>query len=515
MSSSSSGPSGTPFADTTDRSILTEVIFPESNYPSGGNTNRPEIIDLFTSSHDLNHDSTFAIDKNGQLWAWGNNANSRLGLGSADTTVRYAPCRVPAFIGSDITANAVQGQNVGALSSGSRKKVRTVLFDDCANAFYAITEPGDENLVAGSNLYFWGANLNGLFSNGSTSGTQDTPSNLNRTLLNLAAGAFIIDGTIRANGTSAGTGANLVNQTYALLLTSTGEIWGVGFNTNGEIGDGTSVSKSQFVNVAAPVGTWATPSFTFNWGSTASLQSDFRKFQTTMVSRQGATFARLSNGSWRCWGDNASSILGQGTSTDVLNPSTFSLAHWDSLRTGQNLPSTSGGYYGAAASVPSSNYTTAFGTTISKVCIGGLGTTATVILLMSNGDIYTCGYAARGACGNVSWPNASVTARWGAAASEWQYSRIFRKVPLNVKCSGNNVLDVFMAGHTICVAQLLLTNGELYACGYSGTQTVDTYSNTTSSDGFVGARMTTSALGGTAYVACGTVNTFTRVAIGQ
>jgi alpha-tubulin suppressor-like RCC1 family protein len=131
---------------------------------------------------------TLAIKTNGTLWAWGNNASSRLGDGT--TTGRV----VPTQIGTDTDWAQV---SAGLQHSGAIKTNGT--------------------------LWMWGSNLNG------------------RTGFNLTTGSTTVPTQV---GTDTNWAQVSLANTHSMAIKTTGTLWAWGANTNGRLGDGTTTQRN-------------------------------------------------------------------------------------------------------------------------------------------------------------------------------------------------------------------------------------------------------------------------------
>ena len=135
---------------------------------------------------------TLAVTTGGALYAWGNNANGRLGINN--TTTQNAPALVSALSG------------VATVSAGGSHSM-------------AVT--------TGGAAYAWGANPNGQFGNGATSaGNQLVP---------LATGLTGLTGTyaLSAGGS------------HTLLAKPDETGWSWGLNTSGQLGLGTTTQQTS------------------------------------------------------------------------------------------------------------------------------------------------------------------------------------------------------------------------------------------------------------------------------
>jgi alpha-tubulin suppressor-like RCC1 family protein len=185
---------------------------------------------------------------------------------------------------------------------------------------------------------------------------------------------------------SAGPGA-----THSLVIDSGGAVWGWGENSNGQIGDTTTIGRSAPVSVALPPGTAAVQVATGGVHSLAVLQT----------------------GAVATWGGNASRQLGNGTTTANATPTVVSglssmvgvaggLVHSVALSSSGTVYTWGDNAQGALCDGSSTNSATPIiptGTTATKVVAGGHHT-----VLFNGGVLYTCGNNSYGQLGRTTWP---------------------------------------------------------------------------------------------------------------
>lgn len=184
-------------------------------------------------------ESTVALRADGTVWTWGGNTYGTLGVGPVESSV--VPLQVTALSG--ITAVAAFGYDVYALR-------------------------GDGTVWA------WGYGGEGALGNGIS-----TPMGLVPVQVSGLTG-------VRAIAAGMRTG-------YALK--DDGTVWSWGHNANGEVGDGTLVSRSTPVRVGTLTG-------------------------ITAIGAGGSAYAVGTNGAVYAWGPNSSGQLGDNTLTDSPAP---------------------------------------------------------------------------------------------------------------------------------------------------------------------------------------------------
>jgi hypothetical protein len=187
---------------------------------------------------------TCAVLEGGTVRCWGDNSRGQLGTG--DTQPSLEPLEVPGL-----------GSNVTAVAAGQSHT--------CA-------------LHAGGQVTCWGANDRLQLGGGSA--THSTR-------------ALLVEG-LPANLTALTAGA-----THTCASTAAGEAWCWGSNTSGELGDG----RSGVGLSSGPVRVEGLP------GPARALTSG-----------GGHTCARVGDGEVACWGSNATGALGDDTALDSARP---------------------------------------------------------------------------------------------------------------------------------------------------------------------------------------------------
>jgi alpha-tubulin suppressor-like RCC1 family protein len=193
---------------------------------------------------------SLALTSTGSVLAWGNNAYGELGNGNTASSSTPVAVSLPS------------GTIATAISAGS----------DCS---LALTSTGS--------VLAWGYNAYGQLGNGTTA-SSSTP-----VAVSLPAGTT-------ATAISAGFH-------FSLALTSTGSVLAWGYNTDGELGNGTTANSSTPVPVSLHAGT-----------------------TITAISANGLhSLALTSTGSVLAWGYNAYGQLGNGTTASSSTPVAVSL----------------------------------------------------------------------------------------------------------------------------------------------------------------------------------------------
>jgi alpha-tubulin suppressor-like RCC1 family protein len=247
------------------------------------------------------HSLAIARDGGGvnQLYAWGSNANGRLGLGS-DVTNRIAPVNVnlPNVVSASagyahslaLTEDPVThqrklfawGSNASSrLGDGTTSQRVTPLqiTSDINNAalpsLLSVAAGESHSLaVSGSGtVYSWGSDTSGRLGNGVGSGTVMRPA-----LIPALSGVASV-----AAGFS-----------HSMALKTNGEVWSWGNNGSGRLGDGTATARLSPVQVLTAAGVPLSGAIAVAAGGSHSLALD-------------------SSGYVWAWGDNAWGQLGDAT----------------------------------------------------------------------------------------------------------------------------------------------------------------------------------------------------------
>lgn len=247
----------------------------------------------FTSSDwefiSTNGGSCFGIDKDGYLWAWGDNDNRQLGAGSVLANI-FLPTKVGnnkwKFISSggnttlgikdDGTLWSWGANNVGQLGNGTYGSTPVATPTQISSDSWIFVSAGSHCLGIKSNgtLWGWGGNYYGQLGNGDNSIRVTTPIQI---------------GSDTWNKVSVGSGPD--GASYSMGIKSDGSLWGWGGNTLSQLGDGTTTST----NIPIKIGNDTWVEIYAGWGTTLGIKS---------------------NGTLWGWGRNDYGQLGNGNNTN-------------------------------------------------------------------------------------------------------------------------------------------------------------------------------------------------------
>lgn len=248
---------------------------------------------------------TLAVDEDGNLWAWGDNTYGQLGNGT--TTASLTPIQITGFGGN-------------AIAQVATGRYRSVVLDSAGT------------------VWTWGRNQFGELGNGTTT-SSSTPIAMPST-----PGWYATD--IQAG------------QSHTVALANNGTVWAWGSNGQGQLGDGTTVSRTLPVQVTGLAG---------------------RTIVDLSTGASNHTLAVDSTGTVWAWGFNGQGQLGDGTTTNRSTP--------------VSVPALSGLTINALATSPSYS-----------------------MALTDAGRVWTWGYNASGQLGDGSLTNRSTPAEVAALA---------------------------------------------------------------------------------------------------
>jgi alpha-tubulin suppressor-like RCC1 family protein len=289
-------------------------------------------------------DHTCALMSSGGVMCWGANSFGQLGDGT--TTDRSTPVAVSG-LASGVTAIAAGGFHTCALmSSGgvwcwgynffgqlgdgtTTARSTPVAVSGLVSGVTAIAAGDDHTcaLMSSGGVMCWGANWSGQLGDGTTT-ARSTP--------------------VAVSGLASGVTAIAAGDFHTCALMSSGGVWCWGYNFFGQLGDGTTTARSTPVAVsglasgvtAIAAGGFHTCARTSSggvrcWGynffgqlgdgttttrSTPVAVSGLVSGVTAIAAGYEHTCALMSSGGVRCWGRNKDGQLGDGTTTTRSTP---------------------------------------------------------------------------------------------------------------------------------------------------------------------------------------------------
>jgi alpha-tubulin suppressor-like RCC1 family protein len=371
---------------------------------------------------------TVALKGDGSVWAWGHNAEGELGDGTM--THKSIPVQVSGLTG-------VVAISAGGYSGGSH----TVA------------------LKSDGSVWAWGVNSLGQLGDGTTT-DRSTPvqvSGLTGVVVAISAGIFhtvavkgdgsvwawgynqegeLGDGTTTSRSTPApvsgltGVVAISAGYFYTVALKGDGGVWAWGDNSRGQLGDGTTTNRSTPAQVSGLTGVVA---ISAAWYHTVALKGD---------------------GSVRAWGYNANGQLGDGTTTIRLTPVQVSglagvvaisagLAHTVALKGDGSVSAWGDNIYGQLGdgAQPSRSTPIQVNGLTGVVAISASGDDS--FALKGDGTVWAWGYNASGQLGDGTTTN--------------------RSTPVQVVGLTGVVAISAGAGHTVA----LKLDGSVWAWGYN------------------------------------------------
>jgi len=252
---------------------------------------------------------TIALRFDGTVWAWGNNANGRLGNGTviaSNTPVQVRGVGGTGYLTNIVAVSAGQDHalalrddgRVFAWGSGANGRLGNGLLLDSNTPVY-VSIPGGtviEEISAGTahsvartddgHLFAWGLNTNARLGDG-TATQRPAPV----FVLESAGVPFTNVAEIAAGGI------------HTVARRSNGTVWAWGGSADGQVGNGSNTASIGF------------PAQVLGEGGTGTLENIVEISAGT-----AHTVARASNGTVWAWGNNTSGRLGDGTTTQRTAP---------------------------------------------------------------------------------------------------------------------------------------------------------------------------------------------------
>ena len=216
----------------------------------------------------LGYSHSAALTSNGRLFTWGRNDYGQLGDGT--TVSKSTPTEI-----------------TNRFSLATEDKIIQVSLGGSHSA--ALTSEG--------RLFTWGRNDNGQLGDGTTV-SKSTPTEIT-SRISLATEDKIIQVSL--------------GEYHSAALTSEGRLFTWGRNDNGQLGDGTTVSKSTPTEITSRI----------------SLATEDKIIQVSLGYSHSA--ALTSNGRLFTWGRNDYGQLGDGTTVSKSTPTEITQAHYELL----------------------------------------------------------------------------------------------------------------------------------------------------------------------------------------
>lgn len=324
---------------------------------------------------------TAAVRSDGTLWTWGNNTFGQLGTGD-DTTGRWTLISIGITIIGIRNDGTLWGWGNGAggkLGQGDTIERDSPVQIGVGNSWIDVSV-ADQVLAIRNDytLWAWGFNTNGGYGNNSTV-AQSSPiqvttptrpikvftgktglgdysayidNNSRLYMFGLNSGGELGDGTtinrsapiqIPGSWTMVSMGEPTVNNSNTIGIKTDGTLWAWGVNSNGQLGDGTTISRSSPVQI----GSSSYIQVTSNGLTTLAITVDNRLFawgsgspgylgQNDTINRsspvqipgsyvqvligQSVVVAQRSNGTLWTWGNNGNGQLGDQSTISRSSP---------------------------------------------------------------------------------------------------------------------------------------------------------------------------------------------------
>jgi alpha-tubulin suppressor-like RCC1 family protein len=243
------------------------------------------------------YDTALAVDTRGRVWGWGHNGGGELCLGNTraySTPVRLPLSHVTALAGASNhavydaggTVYACGVNSAGDLGDGSRRNavrpVKVAGLDGSSVTALVASYANSGALLSDGEYLDWGYNGNGQLGDGHAGRSSDVPVRVG----------------LRDPVTQVAQGGSIWHNGQTLVLLSDGSLWSWGDNWAGQLGDGTTVTRSSPVRISPPAGV------TYRSLATGSATS-------YAVSATGRVYA---------WGVNLVGQVGDGLTRTAMAP---------------------------------------------------------------------------------------------------------------------------------------------------------------------------------------------------
>ncbi len=404
------------------------------------------------------HSYTVAIKNDGTLWAWGNNSNGQLGIGTSESTsvptqeitkaedwknVSAGKWHIVA-LKNDGTLWAWGYNSYGKLGDGTITNRSVPTQENTEAADWNYISAGSDHTISIKNdgtLWAWGYNGFGQIGDGTTTtryiSTQESTDALDWRYISTGGShtvALKSDGTLwvwgkndvgqLGNGSSTKRdvlspiqeNSNTKNwmcistgESHTVALKSDGTLWVWGSNTYGELGDGTSIQRQVPVQEVTKATDWR-----------------------NVYAGRRHTVAIKYDGTLWAWGWNYYGQIGDGTTENKLVPTQeiTGATDWGSADAGYSYTTAikndgtlwtwgnnSSGEFGDGTtenkSVPTQEITKA--TDWKNICTGNFHTVA----IKNNGTLWAWGFNLFGLLGDGTTKNKSIPTQEVTGAADW------------------------------------------------------------------------------------------------
>ncbi|MDF1884195.1 Ig-like domain-containing protein [Sulfurimonas sp. SAG-AH-194-C21] len=297
---------------------------------------------------------TVATKSDGTLWGSGYNALSQLGDGTSESKTSYTQESSGATIWSSASGGSnhtvalkndgtlwTWGQNDhGQLGDGTIDNGKSFIQEVSASTTWSSIETGRAHTVAiksDGTLWAWGWNLYGQIGDGTIT-NKSTPT--------------------QENSGSTNWSSIATRENHTVAIKSDGTLWAWGQNSNGQLGDGTTVDKSVPTQESSVSSLWTAVAAGLNftgairsdgtlWWWGADVSGGFGANNPTQESSGLTTWSSIAagenyyatiktDGTLWSWGSNTYGQLGDGTTTDSSTPvqESSGLGTWSSISAG-------------------------------------------------------------------------------------------------------------------------------------------------------------------------------------
>lgn len=391
---------------------------------------------------------TVAVKNNGTVWTWG--ANTTGALGDGTLTSRLTPVQVSGLTGvvavaagnghtvavkSDGTVWSWGNNATGQMGDGVGVSYRTAPVQASGLTGVVAVAAGDGRtfaLKADGTVWAWGANTYGELGDGTT--TQRTTPVLLTGLTGVAKLSTSLNGSI------------------TLARKSNGTLWAWGSNYYGQLGDGTTITRTTPVQVvglndAVDVGvgaifagavksdgtvvTWG-DGYSGQLGAGASIRTRAVQVSTlTTVASVAAeaeryTVALKTDGTVWSWGNNQNATLGDGTTTSRPSAGQVSgltgvvkvaAGAWNAvaLKSNGTVWTWGDNYYGQLGDGTTTTRSIPVQTTGLSGVVAVAANTGATFALKSNGTVWGLGFNSYAQLGDGTFTNRSVPVQAGVS----------------------------------------------------------------------------------------------------